>query len=414
MGRALLLLALALGCGSSSPPASSGGSGGGSAGSGGTAGGGSGGSAPDAAATGGSGGLSMPDGGRMDMRLPGGGGLGGGAGGMGGLGGATGGSGGSGGATGADAGVPSDAGSVPTALQLTLTLHLENKTFDAAYFTSLDNFAKSFESHGGRLTFEPRNEVVMAAAGPPMLLDWKTLEGRGHAVGSHAGIGGTTPIAVQAFTLQARMRYEQLAPRVLRLDHISGNCGNVDWVKGVVDAGFSATTAATVLCLYSMAPADRPAPYMNLDCSGATDPVCHKPYPSELPARMHPWRAASGAKWLTDDPAGKLVIFPGSGTLPCLEEEATTSGPGLPMCTFTMADVTRALADLDVALGMLDPNRLNTFYWVWGSWSLSATEQPVLDAFLTAIDQRVATGKLQWSNLGRMHDHYKEWEKTHR
>jgi hypothetical protein len=311
-------------------------------------------------------------------------------------------------------GIPSDPAGVPAALQLTLTLHLENRTFDAAYFASLDAFARSFEAHGGRLTFEPRGEVVSAAAGPPVLLDWKTLEGRGHAVGSHAGIGGTQATTLQQFTLQAKMRHDQLAPRVQRLDHISGNCGAVDWVKGVVDAGFSATTASTVLCLYAMSPQDRPAPYQDLNCKGATDPTCHQSYPADLVARLHPWRAASGASWLTDDPAGKLVVFPGSGTLPCLEEEATATGMTLATCSFTQADVTRALADLDAAIAALDASRLNTFYWVWGSWSLSAAEQPVLDAFLAAIDQRIATGKVQWSSIARMIDAYGAWEQSHR
>lgn len=296
---------------------------------------------------------------------------------------------------------------------LTITLHLENSTFDAAYFAALDAFAATFEAHGGRLTFEPRDMVVAAAAGPPTLLDWKALEARGHSVGSHAAIGGTKPISLDMFTAQAKMRHDQLAPRVGRLDHISGNCGAVDWVKGVVDAGFTATTAATVLCLYSMDPADRPAPFMDLNCSGPTDPLCHQSYPTDLPARLHPWRAASGADWLSDDPAGALVVIPGSGTLPCLQEEAESPGDVLPMCDLTAADLDLALADLDAAIALADPDLVNTFYWVWGSWSLDPAEAPVLEDFLAEIDARVAQGQVQWASVGDMLDAHAAWVAAH-
>lgn len=320
--------------------------------------------------------------------------------------------------TAAVADASTDAGDASVAssktLLLGLTLHLENKTFDSAYFASLDSFAKTFEAHNGRLTFEPRNEVVTAAAGPPLMLDWKGLEARGHSVGSHAAIGGVDAIPLEQFSSQAKMRYELLKPKVNRLDHISGNCGNVDWVKGVTDVGFVATTAATVLCLYSMPAENRPAEYKNLSCTGSTDPTCHASYPKTVAERIHPWRAGSSANWLTDDPAGKLVIFPGSGTLPCLEEEATSPGKGLPTCTFTQEDVTRALADLDAAIALTDANKINTFYWVWGSWSISAAEQPVLETFLKEVDKRIAKGEVKWAGVGTMLDTYKEWEKTHR
>ena len=185
-------------------------------------------------------------------------------------------------------------------------------------------------------------------------------------------------------------------------------------MTGVIDAGFKATTAATVLCLYSMATADRPSPYQTLACTSATDPTCHQSYPSELSQRIHPWRAASGADWLTDTATGGLVIFPGSGTLPCLEEEATSTSGALPTCTLTQEDVTRALAELDTAIALRDADKLNTMYWIWGSWKISAPEQPVLDSFLAAVDERVSRGEVQWATITQMYDAYVDWERTHR
>lgn len=309
-----------------------------------------------------------------------------------------------------------DLGSTPGGayLRLGMTLHLENKTFDAAYFSQLDSFAKIFESHGGKLTLEPRSEVVTAAIGPPQLFDWKQLEARGHSVGSHAAIGGTTVTPLATFTSQAKMRYDQLLPRVNRLDHVSGNCGNVDWITGIADAGFKFTTAATVLCLYSMQPADRPTEYQSLNCTSPTDPVCHRSYPSDLAKRVHPWRAQDSGHWLTDSKSGRIVLVPGSGTLPCLQEEATTSGGGLASCTLTQEDVTRALAELDAAILLLDGNQVNSLYWIWGSWSLSAAEQPVLESFLGEVDKRIAKGQAKWSTLPAIYDAYLDWEKTHR
>jgi hypothetical protein len=307
-----------------------------------------------------------------------------------------------------------EAEAAPGTLLLTMTLHLENQSFNADYFASLDGFARSFERYGGHLTFEPRDAVVNAAAQQTPAFDWRGLEARGHSVGSHAAIGGTQGMTLEDFTSDARDRHDQLSAQVNRLDHISGNCGDVDWVRGVSDAGFRATTATTVLCLYSMAAGDRPAEYRDLNCRGATDPTCHSSYPAALPQRVHPWRAASGASWLTDTPGGELVIFPGSGTLPCLAEEAASSGRSLPSCSFTEEDVTLALADLDAAIAASDEEQLNTFYWVWGSWSLSSAEQPVLESFLRRVDQRVDQGKVAWRSLGQMLDAYTAWEAEHR
>ncbi len=298
-----------------------------------------------------------------------------------------------------------------SALMLTITLHLENKTFDAAYFASLDSFAQTVEKHGGKLTLEPRDSAVSGSTG---LFDWKKMEARGHAIGSHAAIGGTSSTTLESFTADAKARYAQLSPLVNRLEHVSGNCGNVDWVTGVVAAGFKATTASTVLCLYSIASADRPSPYQNLHCTGATDPTCHQSYPSELAQRVHPWRAATGANWLTDDRNGKLVILPGSGTLPCLEEEATAGGANIISCTLTQEDVTRGLADLDAAIALVDRSKVNTFYWIWGSWSLSDSEKPIFETFLTEVDKRVSKGQVRWSTTTEMVDTYTAWETTNR
>lgn len=80
------------------------------------------------------------------------------------------------------------------------------------------------------------------------------------------------------------------------------------------------------------------------------------------------------------------------------------------MCTLTNEDVTRAINELDAAIALVDPAKINTFYWVWGSFSISAAEKPVLEAFLSAVDQRIADGKVEWKNVTEMHDAFVAWE----
>jgi hypothetical protein len=299
-----------------------------------------------------------------------------------------------------------------TPLLVTITLHLENAdTSTGTYFPALNAFAASFEAHGGKLTLEPRHTIAMESAG---VFDWRAMEARGHAVGLHAAIGGTEPTTLIEFNRVGQMRKGALAPLVDHLTHISGNCGDVDWVRGVTELGFTATTGSTVLCLYSVPAANRPSEYQSLSCSTAADRVCHHSFPSELSQRIHPWRAGSSEAWFTDDPTGALVIFPGSGTLPCLEEEATTTGPLPSMCKLTAEDVTRALADLDAAIAIVDSNKVNTYYWVWGSWAFDSTQQAALDAFLAAMDQRAARGQIRWANVTEMEAAYLSWEAAHR
>ena len=166
-----------------------------------------------------------------------------------------------------------------------------------------------------------------AAAGPPYCSIGNTGSARSCG-GSHAGIGDTTATTLTQFTAQAKMRYDQILPRVQRLEHISGNCGNVDWVKGVSDAGFKFTTAATVLCLYSMAQATDRLPYQTLNCTSPTDPTCHKSYLSDPTQAFIPWRAQDS---FTDSATGPLVIFPRqSGTCPVFRKRRRHREPVFP------------------------------------------------------------------------------------
>jgi hypothetical protein len=79
------------------------------------------------------------------------------------------------------------------------------------------------------------------------------------------------------------------------------------------------------------------------------------------------------------------------------------------MCTFTADDVSMALSELDAAVAAVDPARINTFYWVWGSWSLDPDEEAVLESFLNGVDARVARGEVAWTSVGGMIDAHDQW-----
>jgi hypothetical protein len=318
-----------------------------------------------------------------------------------------------------DVGAPDaarDAGAVDAgraALSVAVTVHLENHApYDAAYATALRAFAGVFARHGAHLTLEPRQEVLMGDASVRAAL--AELEGAGHALGSHAAVGDMAGLTLPTFTTALAGRRSALLMTARRADHVSGICSSLDFVGAAAGAGFSFSTGSTALCMLAMAPADRPAGYATLSCAGATDPACHRSYPTAVDARIHPWRARDGAHWLTDDPAGRVVILPGSGTLPCLQEETRSTGSALPTCTLADDDLALGLADLDDAVTRVDANRVNTYYWVWGSWAPERVDSAVLERFLTAMDERVARGVVRWSTGPAMYDAFVAWESSHR
>lgn len=306
-------------------------------------------------------------------------------------------------------------GDAPTRapLDVTITVHLENDApYDANYAAQLRAFATAFEAHGAWLTMEPRQETLMGT--PDIRTAFADLEAAGHAFGSHAAIGTTAGLTQAAFDMQVAARRTALLGVVHRVDHVSGVCSTLDFVEASAGAGFKLTTGATVLCLQAMAPEDRPAEYHDLICASATDPKCHQSYPSAVEQRIHPWRARNGAHWLTDEPSGTLVVLPGSGSLPCLEEEAMSNGMSISACTLTDGDVTLALADLDDAIAQVDAGRVNSYYWIWGSWKHANIDYAVLERLLTAMDERRARGDVRWKTGPAVYDEYIAWEATHR
>jgi hypothetical protein len=149
----------------------------------------------------------------------------------------------------------------------------------------------------------------------------------------------------------------------------------------------------------SLPESQRPAEYRNCPSPAA----CHQAYPEELAERLSPYRAADGATWTTPIAEGGLVIIPSSGGLACFEEERA-SDDSKTGCEFTQADINASIAELEEAIALVEPGRVNTYYL---SWSLGQPLNPtLLEEWLAAVQNYVDAGQVEWASLVEMYDIY--------
>ena len=296
----------------------------------------------------------------------------------------------------------------PTVLYLGIMVHLEgwSDDTDEARFQKhaqlIREYADLFETYGARLTWESK-EVTDAVVrwGDNVLLE---MEQRGHGIGVHADIGGQRDYDCDLFAADLRAEREQLASLGVTVRHVSGIVSHCDWVTAAAEAGYQFTTGQVAYAVMSMPEELRPPQYR--DCP--TPARCHDTFPEDLADRIHPWRAESGANWLTHDPAGQLVLLASSQTLPCMMEELT--GAEIKDCghNFTQADLDSFFQQLEQAIALSEPGHVNVYYV---SWSLgSQLDRSVLDAWLSGIVPYVQSGQVQWATLPEMYDVYVRWE----
>ncbi len=282
-------------------------------------------------------------------------------------------------------------GSSPAVLYFGIMVHLEgwDDHLDQARFERhaqlMREYASLFETYGAKLTWESK-EVTDGALewGDNVLLE---MQQRGHGVGVHADIGGQKNYDCSRFSADLRAEKEQLESLGVTVRHVSGIVSHCDWVTAASDAGYLFTTGNVAYAVMSMPPESRPAEYR--DCQ--TPAACHDVFPAELEARLHPWRANSGADWLTNAPNGKLVILPSSGGL-CVRQKSDD-----PSC-----DV--FFRELEQAIALAQPGQVNAYYV---SWSLGQPiELDVLEAWLQRMDAYVRAGQVEWKTLPDMYDAY--------
>ena len=90
-----------------------------------------------------------------------------------------------------------------------------------------------------------------------------------------------------------------------------------------------------------------------------------------------------------------------------MHEDASTKD-SLTECEFTSEDITASIAELEVALSLVEPGKINTYYV---AWSLGGPlDQTLLEEWLKAIQPYVVSGQVQWASLPDMYDAFIAWE----
>ena len=299
------------------------------------------------------------------------------------------------------------ASGVNPVVYLGIMVHLEgwDDDDDQAKFEKhvslIREYADLFERYGAKLTLESK-EVTEGVIkwGDNVLLE---MEGRGHGIGVHADIGGQPTYNCNRFISDLRLERVQLETLGVTVRHVSGNTSHCDWVQATIDAGYQFTTGQVAYSVMSLPIEDRPPEYR--DCSSPSK--CHDTFPPDLADRLHPWRTSDGADWLTHDSDGELVILCSSQVLRCMEEELQGGVTGIG-CTFTVADIDLFQGELDQALELAQPDRVN-FYYV--GWSLGgALDANLLENWLQRIQPYTERGQVEWVTLPEMYDAYTQWE----
>jgi hypothetical protein len=297
----------------------------------------------------------------------------------------------------------------PAVLQIGIMVHLEGWHDDtdkgrfAEHALLIRDYAALFEKHGAKLTWASK-EVTEGIIrwGDNVLLE---MQQRGHGVGVHADIGGEKSYDCARFAGDLRAEKVQLESLGLTVRHVSGIVSTCDWVTAAADAGFLFTTGNVAYSVMSMPVEKRPAEYR--DCKSPS--ACHDTFPTELADRINPWRAEDGTNWLTDNRKGHLVILPASGGIALMGEEASGAAMKGNEAPYDQADLDAFFSQLDAALALARPDRVNTYYV---SWSLGSTlDQAVLEKWLAQLESYVKSGRAKWSTLPEMYDSYVAWEK---
>jgi hypothetical protein len=309
---------------------------------------------------------------------------------------------------------PSSTPSSHNGLLLGVMVHIEgwrneavNRDVFAQHAAIVRQCAATFEKYGLPLTLEASPEFV---AGCKRWQDnvLKELSDKGHAIGVHADVGAEPGLTQQLFVAKLVQMKNDIESLGVKVRHVSGVCSSLDWVKAAGDAGFEFVSGTVEYALKSISADKLPAEYSYV-LSANTPVELHGNVPHELSDRLHPWRMSSGADWLRDDASGKVVILPGDGgTCITWMAEGSNGARGARRSAFDSTDVTAFCQEVDRALGLCQPDKINALYV---GWSIGQQPDPaVVEAWAQSIKTYVDSGKVQWNTLPRMYDAYVAWE----
>lgn len=277
-----------------------------------------------------------------------------------------------------------------TVLYLGVMIHLEgwHDDKDQAKFEQharlVREYASLFETYGARLTWESKEFTDGSIKwGDNVLLE---MQERGHGVGVHADIGGQQDYDCTRFTPDLRAEKKQLESLGVTVLHLSGNTSHCDWVTASAEADYVFTTGQVAYSVMSMPEEMRPPEFKNCP----TPVKCHDVFPTELEDRIHPWRMNSGADW-TISSSGPLVMLAESGPAP-----------------ENLADIDGFILDLEEALALVEPGKVNIYYV--GKSIGSPFDTEVVEQWLQRVQPYVETGQVKWATLPEMYEAFVAWE----
>jgi len=291
-------------------------------------------------------------------------------------------------------------------LYIGIMVHLEGwqrEIFEEEMFNQhvslIREYADLFEKYDAKLTWETI-DIAKASNkwGDNVLLE---MENRGHGVGVHADVGGQKNYDCAMFSKELKQMKTALESLGVSVRHASGVVSHCDWVNAMVDSGYAFTTGMVAYGVMSLPIEMRPEEYRSCPSPLA----CHDTYPPKLEDRLHPWRMHSGSDWIAHDANGKLVMLPSSQGLACYQEESVDS-----ICEqeFTEEDLRIFFQELESAIALRDPNKVNVYYV---SWSLGKPiDVSLMEEWLQNIQPYVEDGLVEWKTLPEMYDVYIRWE----
>jgi len=278
-------------------------------------------------------------------------------------------------------------------LYLGVMIHLEgwhddeNQAKFEQHARLVREYASLFESYGAKLTWESKEFTDGSIKwGDNVLLE---MQERGHGVGVHADIGGQQNYDCSRFTRDLRAEKQQLESLGVKILHLSGNTSHCDWVSASAEAGYVFTTGQVAYSVMSMPEEMRPPEFKN--CPNPAK--CHDVFPTELVDRIHPWRMNSGEDWTRPSSTGPLVMLAESGP-----------APG------SLADIDEFIFDLEEALALADPGKVNIYYV--GKSIGSPFDTEVLEQWLQRVQPYVEAGQVKWATLPEMYEAFVVWENT--
>lgn len=280
----------------------------------------------------------------------------------------------------------------PDPLDIGISIHVEG--FDdrtpevyARHLEAVERVAREAQAAGITITFElgrPFTDGAVTAGD-----DWVArLPARGQAVGVHADLGGR-PLPPQQFARRLR-EHRALVEQLVGgpVTHVSGVCSEGQWVEPIIDAGFTSATGMVEFCLKSLDVI--PAEYDTARIEACTTPAdCHGQAPTDDEHKLHPWRTSTSADWLTDDPAGKLVLVSGESgrSLACLAESSEGR------CTPSSDDISKFAEIVRSYVAKREPGRHNILTM---SWSIGGVPP---EGFVSDLAASVADLPVRWLSV---------------